>query len=889
MRSRSRRSRRWLVCAGLVLFAASTGLAHWGVPEPARDPRERRYPAARHGGNYMHNFYFPPAPNSTPWAPSWSPDGQWIAISMSGSIWKVDPETGVAHELTYDEKYHSSPDWSPDGRWIVYTADDDGQTIQLEILNVETGKSWSLTDDNQVYTDPVFSPDGTRLAYVSTQPNGYFNVFIRPIADGRWAGDEVAVTRDHSFGRSRLYFGEWDLHITPEWTRDGEELLIVSNRGVPLGSGHVWRVPAEANGMERAERLLAEQTLYRTRPDVSIDGTRFVYSSTRGAADQYSNLYVLPVAGGEPYKLTFFKYDAFHPRWSPDGEWIAFISNEPGISELVLLETYGGKRKPVRITDRRWKRPMGVLSVRTLDADTRRPTASRMHLTAADGKFYPPPNTYARISQAGGNHVFHHLGSFEVEVPVGTVRLTAMKGFEYWPQEDEVEITAGDVTRVTVSLPRMTDMGAKGWYSGSTHMHMNYGGNLHNTLENLLVMSAGEDQDVANELVANKDNRVLDYQYFVPGGKAHPVSWPDRLMIVSQEYRPPFYGHVFLLGLKDHLISPFTTGYEGTAIESLYPSNTDIFRKARKQEATTGYVHSFGGDTDPLESNLGQGKGFMVDAALGTTDGIEWSMSYHAPFYPWYAVLNNGLRVTATGGEDSMSDLHISKLVGSARTYVYTGTRGLDAQAWMEGIRTGRTFVSTGPLLDFTVNGMIPGDEVQLPAAGGTVDVSLWVRSITPLQKVMLIFNGGVIEEIPLSPDRKSVDFTKQITVDRSGWYHVRAEGTREESYPLDTGFAQAFTSPVWVTVGDQPVRDLESAQYSLKWIDTLKQLAAEHPGWRSQWEKDHVFAQFDEARSIYAQFAREAEQLRQTTSPNAQLGHVHLKLPALKGGLQYD
>ena len=34
------------------------------------------YPPARQGGNYMHNFYFPPAPSSTPWAPAWSPDGQ---------------------------------------------------------------------------------------------------------------------------------------------------------------------------------------------------------------------------------------------------------------------------------------------------------------------------------------------------------------------------------------------------------------------------------------------------------------------------------------------------------------------------------------------------------------------------------------------------------------------------------------------------------------------------------------------------------------------------------------------------------------------------------------------------------------------------------------------
>jgi hypothetical protein len=121
------------------------------------------YRAAKTGGNYMHNFYFPPAVNSTPWWPSWSPDGTWIAVAMSGSIWRVDPATGRASELTAGPTYHSSPDISPDGRWLVYTADHNGQTIQLEMLNLATGAASALTSDAHIYTDPVFSPDGTRL------------------------------------------------------------------------------------------------------------------------------------------------------------------------------------------------------------------------------------------------------------------------------------------------------------------------------------------------------------------------------------------------------------------------------------------------------------------------------------------------------------------------------------------------------------------------------------------------------------------------------------------------------------------------------------------------------------------------------------------------------
>jgi hypothetical protein len=151
----------------------------------------------------------------------------------------------------------------------------------------------------------------------------------------------------------------------------------------------------------------------------------------------------------------------------------------------------------------------------------------------------------------------------------------------------------------------------------------------------------------------------------------------------------------------------------------------------------------------------------------------------------------------------------------------------------------------------------MPGEEIAL-ATAGRLDVKADVHSIAPLERVELVRNGEVVHTATLAPDRRRAAIDVMVDAGASGWYSVRAIGAAR-TFPVENTRPQAVTNPVYVIVGGQPIRDRASAEYFVQWIDKLTQMAAVHPGWRSDREKAHVLGQFAEARAIYQKRAGEA------------------------------
>ncbi|MCJ7556174.1 MAG: CehA/McbA family metallohydrolase, partial [Gammaproteobacteria bacterium] len=572
-----------------------------------------------------HNYYFRemflPQLSNGPSSVDWSTDGNTLVFSMNGNLWRQELGSTRAVQLTDSAGLDYQPDWSPDGKTVVF-ARYDGKAVELMSLSLIDGAVVALTSNAAVNTQPRFSPDGSQLAWVSTLDDGHFRVAIAAVTNDLLKPRMLRPARKSAV--YRYYYSSWDHELSPTWSPDGKELILVANTEIPYGSGAMWRV--RVDGSSPPVAIQVEETSWQTQPDWAPDGKRVIYSSYLGG--QWHQLWVTTTDGnGHSFPLSYGDYDVTAARFSPAGDRIAYISNQEGELSLWVQETVGGKRQRINIVERVYLHPTGTLGLSVVDA-AGKPVAARVAVTAANGRGYAPVDAWIRADDGFDQELahfelqyFHTPGTSQLELPTGKYSVTVWRGPEHRVEQQDVQVKASANTPVRI-VSRSLDLPAV-WnkmVSADVHVHMNYGGRYLNTPSRMVEQARAEDLDIVFNLLVNKEQRVPDISYF--SGKPDTVSDQGVILWHSQEYHTSYWGHLGLLGLDDHYLLPGYVAYPDTGTASLWPSNGHIADLAHAQGALVGYVHPFNTLPDPAK-DVRLTHSLPVDVALGKVDYFE--------------------------------------------------------------------------------------------------------------------------------------------------------------------------------------------------------------------------------------------------------------------------
>ncbi|MFL5517232.1 MAG: CehA/McbA family metallohydrolase [Gemmatimonadales bacterium] len=796
---------------------------------------------------YYYREMFIPQATSGQGAATWSPDGTELVYAMQGTLWRQRVGSDTAVQLTDGPGYDSQPDWSPDGRRIVY-ASYRNDAVELRLLDLSTGVSAPLLANGAVNLEPRWSPDGRRLAFTSSLYQGRWHVFTVEVTLQGAAERITRVSEDRESGLPRYYYNTVDQYFSPSWLPDGTELLAVSNRGHIWGSGTIWRMPAREDGGGAAREIRDEETTWKARPDWSRDGRRVVYASYFGR--QWHQLWLMSADGANPLQLTYGDFDAVSPRWAPDGRRIAYVANQAGNTSIRIVEVPGGAISELRVRHRVYLSPVGRLDLVVA-------SPARVSITGPDGRSFAPDDTWRHADDGFDRRerrieygYFHTDGRSRLTLPAGRYTVEVTRGPAWRVVRREVEIAAGADTTLRVTLKPLDDLARRGWRSADLHVHMNYGGTYRATPRTLLRMARAEDLDLVENLIVNKEGRIPDMAY--PVGR-DPVSTATTVIVHDQEYHTSVSGHVGLLGLRDHVLLPGYSGYQGTAAASLVPTNAEVADLAHAQGGIMGYVHPFDSDPDPADTTRALTAEFPVDLALGKVayyEALGFVDDPMATAHVWYRALNCGYRLPAGAGTDAMTNFaSLRGPVGMNRVYVHTGP-GLDQRRLLDSLRAGRTFATNGPLLALTVDGHGLGEELRL-AHPGEVRARVRLRSNVPIDHLELVLNGEP-REIPLRGDRRAADTTVTVPLERSGWMLLRARSDRAIEPVLDL-YPYGTTSPIYLTVAGQPTRSAEDAGYFVQWLDRLDGAARASRDWNTDAERESTLDLIRRAREEFA------------------------------------
>jgi Tol biopolymer transport system component len=268
--------------------------------------------------------------------PAWSPDSQQVIYTEERfrdprernvaphRLWIVNIRSLEKRLIT--EKDVVQPQWSPNGHRIAYWASDEGSERDIWTMKPTGDDAVRVTNDAATDWNPIWSPDGRYLYFVSDRQGGMqlWRVAIDE-KTGRGHSAPELVPTPSAFGQ----------HLS--MSRDGKRLAFV-NVGLKR---NLYRVEIDPRGGKVIGQSEAQTQWSRQGVDLDLspNGERIVYTTL---ADTQEDLAVLDSYGSkEPRWLTDDEYKDRGPRWSPDGQRIAFYSTRSGSFEIWLINADG--------------------------------------------------------------------------------------------------------------------------------------------------------------------------------------------------------------------------------------------------------------------------------------------------------------------------------------------------------------------------------------------------------------------------------------------------------------------------------------------------------------------------------------------------------------------
>lgn len=288
-------------------------------------------------------------------SPAWTPDGRYVIVTRTGRdgglrMFHVDGGSGIALDGDADEEGPGGPGgpggaparvgavMDPEGRYLYFaeSVSSPGSRGQFPMWQIGrrdmvSGEVDRITQNELSAFRPELSPDGRLLVY-ATRHETQTGLRVRDLETGadRWLIWPVQRDEQESGGApSRDTFPGYS------FTPDGEEVVVTFDgkiHRVDVDTGDTTPVPFEARvaldvGPDLTAPYRVPQGPVRARlvqsPAASPDGARVAFSVL-------TKIYVAELLGddtvGEPRRLTASADWEFKPAWSPDGEWIAYVT-----------------------------------------------------------------------------------------------------------------------------------------------------------------------------------------------------------------------------------------------------------------------------------------------------------------------------------------------------------------------------------------------------------------------------------------------------------------------------------------------------------------------------------------------------------------------------------